>query len=97
MMQLKALRQLLTAGFIDQVAVRKDLVDKSQASGTQYSNAKGIPYQALGISEDVFIHPSSLLIGGPPPDYIVYHEVIRTSRVYLKGRPSVYAHHYRRS
>ena len=96
-MQLKALKQLLTAGFIDQVAVRKDLVDKSQASGTQYSNAKGIPYQALGISEDVFIHPSSLLIGGPPPDYIVYHEVIRTSRAYLKGRPSVYAHQYRRS
>lgn len=79
------LRQLLTAGFIDQVAVRKDLIDKNEASGTQYSTAKGVPYQAFDIQEDIYIHPSSLLIGGPPPDYICYHEIIRTSRVYLKG------------
>ncbi|KAF8176995.1 P-loop containing nucleoside triphosphate hydrolase protein [Pholiota molesta] len=87
--QLKVLKQLLTAGFIDHVAVRKDIVDKRQASGTQYSTAKGVAYQALGIQEDVYIHPSSLLIGAPPPDYLIYHEVIRTSRAYLKGLTTI--------
>ncbi|KAF8967048.1 P-loop containing nucleoside triphosphate hydrolase protein [Flammula alnicola] len=83
--QLKVLKQLLTAGFIDQVAVRKDLVDKHQSSGTQYSTSKGVAYRALGVQEDVYIHPSSLLIAAPPPDYLVYHEIVRTSRAYLKG------------
>ncbi|KAF9485838.1 P-loop containing nucleoside triphosphate hydrolase protein [Pholiota conissans] len=83
--QLKVLKQLLTAGFIDQVAVRKDIVDKQQGSGAKYSNAKGVAYQALGIQEDVYIHPSSLLIGAPPADYLIFTEVVRSSRVYLKG------------
>ncbi|KAF4617551.1 hypothetical protein D9613_006038 [Agrocybe pediades] len=83
--QLKVLRQLLTAGFIDQVAVRKDLVDKNESSGTQYSTSKNVAYRALGIQEDVYIHPSSLLAGSSPPDFLVYHEVVRTAKVYLKG------------
>jgi ATP-dependent RNA helicase DHX37/DHR1 len=84
-LQLKVLKQLLTAAFIDQVAVRKDIVDKHEASGTQYSTSKGVAYRALGVNEDVFIHPSSVLIGGPPPDFVVYHEIVRTSKAYLKG------------
>ncbi|GLB38537.1 putative helicase associated domain (HA2) Add an annotation [Lyophyllum shimeji] len=83
-LQLKVLRQLLTAAFIDQVAVRKDRIDPSSASA-QYSTSKGIPYRALGISEDVFIHPSSVLANTSPPEYVVFNEVIRTSRVWLKG------------
>ncbi|ETW81584.1 hypothetical protein HETIRDRAFT_318995, partial [Heterobasidion irregulare TC 32-1] len=84
-LQLKVLRQLLAAGFIDQVAIRKDLVLKDSASGDQYTTSSGIPYQALGIAEDVYIHPSSVLTTTLPPDFIVFHEVIKTSRVWLKG------------
>ncbi|THH12553.1 hypothetical protein EW146_g7588 [Bondarzewia mesenterica] len=84
-LQLKVLRQLLAAGFIDQVAVRNDLIRKDAASGNQYATASGVPYQAMGIEEDVYIHPSSVLATVSPPDFIVFHEVVRTSRVWLKG------------
>ena len=79
------LRQLLAAAFIDQVAVRKDIVDKGSASGNKYATSRGVQYKAIGISEDVFIHPSSVLIHNTPPEYVVYHEVVRTSRAWLKG------------
>ncbi|OBZ71658.1 putative ATP-dependent RNA helicase PB1A10.06c, partial [Grifola frondosa] len=83
--QLKVLRQLIAAGFIDQIAIRKDLIHQDATSGTQYSTSKGVVYQAMGISEDVYIHPSSVLANVAPPDYIVYLDVVRTSRVYIKG------------
>ncbi|RPD63130.1 P-loop containing nucleoside triphosphate hydrolase protein [Lentinus tigrinus ALCF2SS1-6] len=87
-LQLKVLRQLIAAGFIDQVAVRKDIAQKgrTEGAGTQFTTSRGVAYQALGIpDEDVFIHPSSVLASQPPPEYIIYLEVVRTSRVYLKG------------
>ncbi|KAG6903245.1 hypothetical protein C0995_000140 [Termitomyces sp. Mi166 len=83
-LQLKVLRQLLTAGFIDQVAIRKDHLDPSSSSA-QYATSKGVPYRALGITEDVFIHPSSILANASPPEYVVFNEVVRTSRIWLKG------------
>ncbi|KAL4073219.1 P-loop containing nucleoside triphosphate hydrolase protein [Scleroderma yunnanense] len=83
--QLKVLRQLLTAAFIDQIAVRKDLVEKKSATGVQFSTAKSVPYRALGISEDVFIHPSSVLSQQSPPDYLAFTEIIRTTKPWLKG------------
>jgi len=83
--QLKILRQLLTAGFIDQVAVRKDRVEGSSSTGAQFATSQGVPYKALGITEDVFIHPSSVLANMPPPEYIVFNEVVRSGRIWLKG------------
>lgn len=85
--QVKILKQLLTAGFIDQVAVRKNRVEG--ADGVQVSTSKGVPYKAMGISEDAFIHPSSVLANSPPPDYIIFSEVIRSSRIFLKGVTAV--------
>ncbi|KAK0187982.1 P-loop containing nucleoside triphosphate hydrolase protein [Armillaria mellea] len=82
--QVKVLRQLLTAGFIDQVAVRKDRVEKA-SSGAQYASSKDVPYRAIGIPEDVFIHPSSVLASKSPPEYVIFNEVVRTSRVWIKG------------
>ncbi|KAJ7044117.1 P-loop containing nucleoside triphosphate hydrolase protein [Mycena alexandri] len=84
-MQLKVLRQLLAAGFIDQVAVRKDRVEQTSSAGVKYTTSKGVPYKALGVSEDVFIHPSSLLANTAPPEYVVFSELIRTTRVWIKG------------
>ena len=82
--KLKVLKQLLTAGFIDQVAVRKNRIEG--ADGVQVSTSKGVPYKAMGISEDAFIHPSSVLANVPPPDYVIFSEVIRSSRIFLKGK-----------
>lgn len=79
------LRQLLTAGFIDQVAVRKDRVEQTPLTGVKYATSKGVPYRALGVSEDVFIHPSSVLANTVPPEYVVFNELIRTTRVWIKG------------
>lgn len=84
-LQLKVLRQLLTAAFIDQVAIRKDLLHKGTSTGNKYATSNNVEYQAMGIAEDVFLHPSSVLANAPPPEYVVFHEVVRTSRVWLKG------------
>ncbi|KAF9783494.1 P-loop containing nucleoside triphosphate hydrolase protein [Thelephora terrestris] len=81
--QVKVLRQLLTAAFIDQVAVRKDLLE--EATGNKLSTSKGVPYRTIGIEEDVFIHPSSVLFSASPPEYLVYHEMVRSSQVWIKG------------
>jgi ATP-dependent RNA helicase DHX37/DHR1 len=82
-LQVKVLRQLLTAAFIDQVAIRKDLLE--EATGNKFSTSKGVPYRTIGIEEDVFIHPSSVLFSASPPQYLVYHEVVRSSQVWIKG------------
>ncbi|BGP29302.1 putative ATP-dependent RNA helicase DHR1 [Rhodotorula toruloides] len=83
--QLKVLRQLLTAAFIDQVAIRKDLADKSSnLSYAKVASTRGVPYRAFGIEEDLFIHPSSNLFHGPPPEFIVFNELHRTHKVWLK-------------
>lgn len=70
--------------------MRKDIASKGAAAaatgtGAQYTTARGVAYTALGIDEDVFLHPSSVLAGGPPPEYVVFLEVVRTSRVFVKG------------
>ncbi|KZO96940.1 P-loop containing nucleoside triphosphate hydrolase protein [Calocera viscosa TUFC12733] len=82
--QLKALRQLLTAGFVDHVAVRKDVASPSLATGAKYASCRGVAYRALGIEEDVFLHPSSVIFNSPPPEYVLFLEVVRTSRPYVK-------------
>ncbi|TIA85254.1 hypothetical protein E3P99_04038 [Wallemia hederae] len=83
--QLKVIRQLITAGFIEQVAVRKDLAEENENAGKKFQSCRGIAYKAIGIEEDVFIHPSSTLFSGEPPGYITFTEVVSTSQPYLKG------------
>ncbi|KAG8723348.1 putative ATP-dependent RNA helicase DHR1 [Ceratobasidium sp. 423] len=80
--QIKLLQQIITSGFIDQIAVRKDYIEKQ--TGVKRNSARGVAYQAIGVKEDVFIHPSSVLFAGPPPDFVAFQDVVRTSRVWLK-------------
>ncbi|KLT42475.1 P-loop containing nucleoside triphosphate hydrolase protein [Cutaneotrichosporon oleaginosum] len=79
----KILRQILCAGFIDQVAVLESLATKKGSSA--HASARGIAYRALGVPEPVYLHPSSVLFHHTPPDYVVFSEVVRTARVCLKG------------
>jgi len=84
--QVKALRQLIAASFIDQVAIRKDIVQTSSANGNKYASCRGVAYRANGVTEDVFIHPSSVLFHKAPPDYVVFQEVVRSTKVWIKSR-----------
>jgi ATP-dependent RNA helicase DHX37/DHR1 len=88
-LQLKILRQLLASAFIDQVAIRKDLVSSAVSSGAQYATSNNVAYRALDIEEDLFIHPSSILATRAPPEYVVFCEVVRTTRVWMKGPSSL--------
>jgi ATP-dependent RNA helicase DHX37/DHR1 len=80
------LRQLLAAGFIDQIAVRKDVAERSSSSGTKFASSRGVEYLAIDIAEDVFIHPSSALFHQSPPKYVAFQEVIRGTKVWIKSK-----------
>lgn len=74
-------------------------MEQTSSSGAQYATARGVPYKAVGIAEDVFVHPSSVVAGGPPPEYVVFSEVVRTTRLWIKGAlcvtlvfPGVFVH-----
>lgn len=84
-LQLKVLRQLLAAGFIDQIAIRKDLAERSSSSGTKFASSRGIEYRAVDIAEDVFIHPSSALFHQNPPEYVAFQEVVRGTKIWIKN------------
>ncbi|TIB40487.1 hypothetical protein E3P86_00658 [Wallemia ichthyophaga] len=87
--QVKVIRQLITAGFIEQVAIRKDLVEESENSGKKFQSCRGIAYKAVGIEQDVYIHPSSTIFTEEPPGYITYTEIVSTSQAYMKGITSI--------
>lgn len=76
------LRQLIAASFIDQVAVRKDLLEGGRVKS---QSAHGVAYRATGIAEDVYIHPSSSLYNAAPPDCVCFQEVQKTTKPWLKG------------
>lgn len=98
--QLKIIRQLITAAFIDQIAVRKDIIDPSSGSaGAKFTSTRGVAYRAMGVDEDVFIHPSSVMFHSAPPEWVVWQDVVRTSKVWIKsgwsllrGVPDHHAH-----
>ncbi|KAG8831892.1 putative ATP-dependent RNA helicase DHR1 [Serendipita sp. 399] len=82
--QLKVLRQLLAAGFIDQIAARKDVADKQSSSGSKFASTRGVEYRTIAVEEDVFIHPSSVLFQQSPPEYVAFREIVRGSKVWIK-------------
>ncbi|KAF7513451.1 hypothetical protein GJ744_008745 [Endocarpon pusillum] len=85
--QLKALNQIVAAGFIDQVAIRADLSPNPPISPRKPKRAIDVPYLALSpsspntssrsTSEDlaIYIHPSSILSQLSTkslPQYLIY-------------------------
>ncbi|ODQ61508.1 hypothetical protein WICANDRAFT_28445 [Wickerhamomyces anomalus NRRL Y-366-8] len=82
--QVQAIKQMISAGFVDQVAIRADLIE-SDVKITNRTNIINIPYITLfptkGSEEDdspyVYIHPTSILcnIGDVPPSYLIYQSV----------------------
>jgi ATP-dependent RNA helicase DHX37/DHR1 len=74
--QLKALNQIVTAGFIDQVAIRADYApNPTNTTARRPKRAIDVPYLPLFGDYQVYLHPSSILARISPekmPKYLVY-------------------------
>ncbi|KAF9975435.1 putative ATP-dependent RNA helicase DHR1 [Actinomortierella ambigua] len=92
--QLLAIRQIVACSFVDQVAIRKDLVETVEVNYSKY--AQQTPYVTMWSKEPVYIHPGSGLYGvKPAPDMVIYQDLQksvqqvpipgRTPKTYLKG------------
>ncbi|KAJ9589594.1 hypothetical protein L9F63_017179, partial [Diploptera punctata] len=79
--QCKLLRQIMLAGMPDQVA-RK--MSKSEFEKTGILANWRYAYRCTEMEEPVFMHPSSVFKESPP-EWVVYQEVIETSKMYMKG------------
>lgn len=72
-----------------------DIVRKCICSGYYHQAAKykgSGEYINLRTNLGVQLHPTSSLYAGHPPDYIVYHELILTSKVYVSTVTAVDPH-----
>lgn len=79
--QVSAMKQMVASGFIDQIAIRADLVS-SDVSLPKKINIPSVPYSTLFPSSDygdnvdpfVYLHPNSIITssGESPPSYLVY-------------------------
>eukprot|EP00112_Aurelia_sp_Birch-Aquarium-sp1_P005051 Seg1574.5 transcript_id=Seg1574.5/GoldUCD/mRNA.D3Y31 product="putative ATP-dependent RNA helicase DHX37" protein_id=Seg1574.5/GoldUCD/D3Y31 len=75
--QAKVIRQILLSCLGDRVA-RK--IPQSEIKDAAMKNA----YQSCSTADPVFIHPVSSLFHALP-EYIVYQEIIETSKLYMRG------------
>ncbi|XP_053181100.1 probable ATP-dependent RNA helicase DHX37 [Scomber japonicus] len=81
--QVVCLRQIVLAGLGDHLARRvqaEDLLDPKWKNG----------YKTPLMDEPVFIHPTSALFK-KLPDFIVYQEIMETSKMYMRGVSAVEA------
>lgn len=72
-----------------------DIIRKCICSGYYHQAAKyrgSGEYVNLRTNLPVQLHPTSALYAGHPPDYIVYHELILTSKVYVSTVTAVDPH-----
>ncbi|KAE8349323.1 P-loop containing nucleoside triphosphate hydrolase protein [Aspergillus coremiiformis] len=90
--QIKALKQIVTAGFIDNVAIRADLSPVPPEIHRTPKRAIDVPYLTLFKSREepateldekaVYVHPSSILASLSPkemPQYIIYSHLQQSS------------------
>ncbi|XP_025914459.1 probable ATP-dependent RNA helicase DHX37 isoform X2 [Apteryx rowi] len=75
------LRQIVLAGLGDHVARR---VQAEELLDDKWKNA----YKTALLDEPVFIHPSSILFK-QLPEFVVYQEIVETTKLYMKGVSAV--------
>ena len=90
--QVRLLNEIVTAGFIDQVAIRADLIPKSPDILWQPRRAIDVPFLTLfpvdmgSQDSKVYLHPSSILARLSPralPQYIIYSHLQRSASSYV--------------
>lgn len=83
-LQLKMLKQMICAGFVDQVAIRADFLFPDDVKLTNRMSIINIPYVSVlapkspELEENfVYIHPTSILSssGEAPPKFLVFHSL----------------------
>lgn len=81
------LGQAICAGWADRVArrLRSHMRIKALPEGQR---PKAVRYQACPVEENVFLHPASS-VARLAPEFVVYNELIQTSRPYMRGVTSV--------
>ncbi|KAH3685556.1 hypothetical protein WICPIJ_003482, partial [Wickerhamomyces pijperi] len=88
--QIKLIKQMLTAGFLDQIAIRVDLLATDDFKITNAMNIQNIPYSPvvpLSTQSEkipyVYIHPTSMIMnaGEIPPEYLVYQSITTPSNI----------------
>ncbi|EHH66832.1 hypothetical protein EGM_03889 [Macaca fascicularis] len=79
--QVTYLRQIVTAGLGDHLARR---VQSEELLEDKWRNA----YKTPLLDDPVFIHPSSILFK-ELPEFVVYQEIMETTKMYMKGVSSV--------
>ncbi|XP_069071478.1 probable ATP-dependent RNA helicase DHX37 [Pleurodeles waltl] len=75
--QVLYLRQIVMAGLGDHIARR---IQAEELLDEKWRNA----YKTPLLDDPVFIHPSSILFK-QLPEFVVYQEIVETSKMYLKG------------
>ena len=97
--QIKALKQIVAAGFIDQIAIRADLAPNPPEVTWTPKRTIDVPYLTLFSSYEgkattleekaVFIHPSSILAQDKDvatlPQYLVYSRLQRSASSTIEG------------
>ncbi|KAH8695084.1 putative DEAH-box RNA helicase [Talaromyces proteolyticus] len=96
--QIKALKQIVTAGFIDNVAIRADMSPEPPEMQRKPRGAVDVPYYTLFRSREsratevdekaVYIHPSSILAHLTPkemPQYIIYSHLQQSTPSHVTG------------
>ncbi|SCV05219.1 LANO_0H02674g1_1 [Lachancea nothofagi CBS 11611] len=83
--QVKLLKQMVCAGFVDQVAIRADQIAPEDCKITSRATISGIPYIPVlapivpgEVSQNfVYLHTTSIIndIGQEPPKYLVFHSL----------------------
>jgi ATP-dependent RNA helicase DHX37/DHR1 len=98
--QLRALKQITAAGFIDQVAIRADVAPTPPDIQLKPKRAIDVPYITLvssrnGFGESkekaVYIHPSSILSQLSPselPQYLIYSHLQQSALFHIPDKPS---------
>ncbi|NXO03249.1 DHX37 helicase, partial [Rhinopomastus cyanomelas] len=79
--QVTYLRQIVLAGLGDHIARR---VQAEELLDDKWKNA----YKTALLEDPVFIHPSSVLFK-ELPEFVVYQEIVETTKLYMKGVSAV--------
>jgi ATP-dependent RNA helicase DHX37/DHR1 len=82
------LRQVITAGLIDQVARLN--TERSEMGYVNEGKAdKHFQYLTVKTNETVYIHPSSFLFG-QHEEYVAYSDLVLTKKMYMRGVTAIH-------
>ncbi|KAG5974348.1 hypothetical protein E4U55_008226 [Claviceps digitariae] len=87
---IKAQNMAVTSCGMDWDIIRKCICSGYYHQAARYKGSG--EYINLRTNLAVQLHPTSALYGGHPPDYVVYHELILTSKVYVSTVTAVDPH-----